>query len=155
MLKISSLISTVLGVGYAPFAPGTVGSLVGLLLGHWMRCRPWWMGGFVLCVLLVAGTWAIGNYVRSTGKQDPKEVVVDEFVGMWITLGFIPCNSWGWSLAAFGMFRVFDIAKPGPVGWIDRSLHNEYGVMGDDVVAGFLAGVTLWVAQMLLNAATG
>ena len=92
-------------------------------------------------------TWlavlAARRYLQSnTDGPDPSEIVSDEFVGMLITLAFVPWT-FGWVFAAFVLFRAFDILKPGPVGYVDRHMKNAEGVILDDVVAGLLAGGVL------------
>ena len=82
------------------------------------------------------------RYLAGHGNEDPSEVVVDELAGCLIALAFVP-RTIPWFLAAFVLFRVFDILKPGPIGLIDRRARGAWGVMGDDVVAGALAGLVL------------
>ena len=151
MTGFAKLIGTVLGVGYIRPAPGTWGSLVAL---------PWaWLvhvlGGFpLLCLGVVVafakGWWATAVMTRDSDDHDPSEIVVDELVGQWIALLPLSYAAWsmqismlvmwpGW-IAAFALFRLFDIWKPGPVGWADRR-GDALGVMLDDVIAGVLAAI--------------
>jgi phosphatidylglycerophosphatase A len=145
------LIGTVFGVGYVRPAPGTWGALVAL---------PWaWLmhviGGFPLVVIAIvvgfaAGWWAAVQIREETGHPDPSEVVIDELVGQWIAILPLSWSAWnmgldilrlwpGW-VAAFLLFRLFDIWKPGPIGWLDR--HGDArGVMLDDALAGVFAAV--------------
>lgn len=134
------------GAGFSPRAPGTVGSLAALL--------PWWfllrdlpMPAYlaVLAASFALGVWAARWVIRRTGIQDPGLVVWDEYVGMWIALAAAPAG-WAWMLVAFAAFRLFDIAKPWPVGWADRALHGGFGAMADDALAGLYA---LGVVQAL------
>ncbi len=134
------------GAGFSPRAPGTVGSLAALL--------PWWfllrelpMPAYlaVLAASFALGVWAAHWVIRRTGIQDPGLVVWDEFVGLWIALAAAPAG-WPWVVLAFVAFRVFDIAKPWPVGWADRALHGGFGAMVDDALAGLYA---LGVVQAL------
>lgn len=155
MTRLATLIGTVLGVGYMRPAPGTLGSLVAL---------PWaWLlhvlGGFpLLCLGVVVafakGWWATTVMTRGNEDHDPSEVVVDELVGQWIALLPLSYAAWSMSLnvlvmwpgwiAAFLLFRLFDIWKPGPVGWADRR-EDALGVMLDDVIAGVLAALGVMV----------
>lgn len=155
------LIGTVLGVGLVRPAPGTWGSLVAL---------PWaWAlhvaGGLpalvaATAVLFAAGWWATAKLTASGGDPDPAEVVVDEVVGQWIALLPLSYAAWsmqisilamwpGW-IAAFVFFRLFDITKPGPVGWADR-MHTPLGVMLDDVIAGLMAACGVLVLAALYH----
>ena len=155
-MKPSEMIATVAGVGNLRPAPGTWGSLAALPLfaalhllgGPWLLC----LAGIAA---FVAGLWATRILTHGTGDHDPSRVVIDEVVGQWIALLPLSFGAWhvgasvfalwpGW-VAAFVLFRAFDILKPGPVGWADRR-HDAMGVMLDDVIAGVLAalGVVLF-----------
>jgi len=134
--------STVGGAGWAPIGPGTVGALVALPIGWYLRDLSgyWWVAVPVVVTLLSLP--AVARYLAGHGNEDPSEVVVDELAGCLIALAFVP-RTIPWFLAAFVLFRVFDILKPGPIGLIDRRARGAWGVMGDDVVAGALAGLVL------------
>ncbi|WP_176249873.1 MULTISPECIES: phosphatidylglycerophosphatase A [unclassified Sulfitobacter] len=148
-MKLAKLIGTVLGVGYIRPAPGTWGSLVAL---------PWaWLlhviGGFPLLVIgilvaFAAGWWATAKMTAGSDDHDPSEIVIDEVAGQWIALLPLSYAAWsmglnilvmwpGW-IAAFALFRLFDIWKPLLVGWADRR-GDALGVMLDDVIAGVFA----------------
>ena len=92
-------------------------------------------------------------YEAHSGKKDASEVVIDELAGQWIALLVVPPD-WRWWLAAFVLFRIFDIVKPGPVRMSER-LPGGFGVMADDVVAGVLAAALLLVVQIMMTGATG
>jgi phosphatidylglycerophosphatase A len=145
------MIATFFGVGRLPAAPGTFGSLAAIPLGVGLH----WIGGFPalalgVVVACVAGWWATAAYLEQTGAKDPGEVVIDEVAGQLLALAPM---SWAfWSLetpidvmpypawiAAFLLFRAFDILKPPPVSWAERPA-GATGVMLDDLVAGALAG---------------
>lgn len=155
------LIATFFGVGNLRPAPGTWGSLAAMPAAWALHLAggPWALVAG-LGVALGLGLWATGRVMAETGKSDPSEVVIDEVVGMWIAIlplsfgaarvGADITALWpGW-VVAFGLFRLFDILKPGPIGWADRQ-HTAWGVMLDDVMAGVLAacGVLLgaWLAH--------
>ncbi|MFQ6552203.1 phosphatidylglycerophosphatase A [Aestuariibius insulae] len=149
------MIATVGGAGYLRPAPGTWGSLVALPLAALLYAitGPWG----VLIGAIVAfglGLWATGEMTKGMTDHDPSEIVIDELVGQWIAVlpilfgaaaaGAPAMALWpGW-IAAFALFRLFDIWKPGPVGWADRR-GDALGVMMDDVIAGVFAaiGVTI------------
>jgi phosphatidylglycerophosphatase A len=135
--------------GYFPVAPGTVGSAAGLLV----YLLVWWSQSSVfevalIAVLFLAGTWAGTVSERYFGGIDPGPIVLDEVVGMLITLAFIPVGPSA-ALAGFFLFRLFDVLKPFPAGRLE-SLHGGLGVMADDAMAAVYANLSLralmWVA---------
>lgn len=148
-MRFSRLVASGGGVGFVPVAPGTAGSAVALVLGTGLLALgPWVLAAGCVAVALL-GWWACAAEVEA---GDAGWIVVDEVAGQWIALlglagmapslpGLLP-----WLLGAFGLFRLFDIAKPGPVGWVDRR-HDALGVMGDDVVAGVMAAAVLLAAR--------
>lgn len=143
------LLATFFGAGLLPGAPGTWGSLAALPAGWALHLAggAWaLMAGIVLATGI--GWWATVQVMAATDDPDPSEVVIDEVAGQWIALlplsalaggGGVP---WLGLALAFGLFRLFDILKPGPVGWADR-LHTPWGVMLDDLIAGALAAILL------------
>lgn len=142
MTRVAVFIATVGYAGYFPVAPGTIGSLAGLLA----YLLVWWSGSVAvevgLIVLLFAvGVWAGTTAERFFGGIDPGPVVVDEVVGMLITLAFIPVGVSG-ALIGFVLFRIFDVLKPYPAGRFER-LHGGLGVMADDAMAAVYANITL------------
>ena len=142
MTRLAVFIATVGYSGYFPVAPGTVGSLAGLvayLLVWWSRSMALEIGLIVL--LFAAGVWAGTIAERYFGGIDPGPIVIDEVVGMLITLAFIPVGLSG-ALIGFVLFRVFDVVKPYPARRLER-LHGGLGVMADDAMAAIYANVTL------------
>jgi phosphatidylglycerophosphatase A len=134
-----------LGTGRAPFAPGTVASAAAVLSGAvLMLVSPWLLAA--AAVLATAGGYAAIKRAHVDG--DPGWVVIDEFAGQWIALLALPKATGLGLLLAFLLFRVFDITKPGPVGWADR-LHGAFGIMADDVIAGLLAAMLLSAVSYL------
>lgn len=151
MTRLAHLIGTVFGVGYLRPAPGTWGSLVALPWGWLVHV----IGGFPLLLLgvvaaFVKGVWATKVMTDGSDDHDPSEIVVDELVGQWIAILPLSYSAWMMDLnilrlwpgcvAAFLLFRLFDIWKPGPVGWADRR-GDAMGVMLDDVIAGIFAAL--------------
>jgi phosphatidylglycerophosphatase A len=151
MNGLAQIVSTVAGTGYLRPAPGTWGSLVALPMAWGLHM----IGGFpVLLIASIAvffvGWWATTVTTRGQADHDPSEIVIDEVAGQWIALlpvsygasrmGVDITALWpGW-IAAFVMFRLFDIIKPGPIGWADRR-NDAVGVMLDDVIAGAFAAL--------------
>jgi phosphatidylglycerophosphatase A len=131
-----------LGVGKIPKAPGTWGSLLALLTWWAIIPKHW---GIQLVTLLVAcflGWMATHYYEKFHDKHDPKEVVIDELVGLWMVLlvmGLWISPGWIDGTFAFLLFRFFDIWKPFPVGWVDRKVPGAFGTLLDDGVAALWA----------------
>ena len=149
MDRLLMFIATGAGSGYLPKAPGTWGTLVGLLL--------WWpLAGLSLAaylaavaVLFLVGVASAGAAEKILARGDPGVVVIDEIVGVLIALAAVPLHPAA-ALAGFALFRLFDIAKPFPVGWVDRHLHGGLGIMLDDVAAGLYALLVLHLGLWLL-----
>ncbi|MBV2360678.1 phosphatidylglycerophosphatase A [Thalassococcus sp. CAU 1522] len=150
-MTLSALVATFFYSGHLRPAPGTWGSLAALPAA-WLVAE--WAGFFGLlfigAILFFLGLWATRKETAGKADHDPSEIVIDEVVGQWIALAPVIYGAnmmqadllalWpGW-IAAFLLFRLFDIWKPGPVGWAD-SLGGPLGVMLDDVIAGFFAAV--------------
>ena len=151
MTRLAVFVATVAYCGYFPIAPGTVGSAAGLVF----YTLVWWTGSPVveaglILVLGAAGVWAGTAAERFFGGIDPGPIVIDEVVGMLITLAFIPVG-WSAALAGFVLFRIFDVIKPYPAGQFER-LHGGLGVMADDVMAAVYANVSLRLVMWLLPA---
>lgn len=146
-------LATVGRAGDSPVAPGTLGALAALPLAWLLASAPPPVAVAVVAALAVASIWIVERYLRTlpAGVQlDPSEVVLDEFVGVLVALAFVPWEA-PWVLAAFVLFRVADIVKPWPIGLIDRRVHGGLGVMGDDLVAGLLAGLALLAVRVGLT----
>jgi phosphatidylglycerophosphatase A len=138
--RLGLLVATFLGVGYAPVAPGTFGSAAGLVLWAVLPSSPL-VQGLTIVGLFVAGSWSGTIAERHFGRTDPGQVVVDEVMGMLITLWMIPVG-WPGALAGFLLFRVADIVKPWPANRLER-LHGGIGVMADDGMAAVYANLVL------------
>lgn len=134
-----------LGSGLAPVAPGTAGSALGLLLFIPALYAPFPVQVIIIVIGFVLGVWVSGRVAKHMEVKDPGGIVWDEFVGMWITLLWLPSEIW--LLPAFLLFRLFDIWKPWPVRVADEKLAGGLGIMLDDVFAGFYA----LVAVQILN----
>lgn len=134
-----------LGSGLAPVAPGTAGSALGLLLFIPALYAPFTVQVIIIVIGFVLGVWVSDRVAKHMQVKDPGGIVWDEFVGMWITLLWLPSEIW--LLPAFLLFRLFDIWKPWPVRVADEKLAGGLGIMLDDVFAGFYA----LVAVQILN----
>jgi phosphatidylglycerophosphatase A len=144
------LVATLCGTGLLRPGPGTWGSAVAVFAGWALM---WWGGWPLLLAATVLitplGIWAAGRVERRSGAHDHGFIVIDEVAGQWLALlpaGLDPFNA----LIAFVLFRLLDIIKPGPIGWLDRRVPGGWGVMVDDLLAGLLAAMLLcagrWVA---------
>ncbi len=136
-------------IGHLRPAPGTIGSLVALGTGYLIASFS--LGVLVagILVLSIMGIFAAERYGQSTGKKDASEVIIDEVAGQWIPLVIIPLEI-EWYIAAFLLFRFFDISKIGPVGHAER-FAGGVGVMADDLVAGILAALVLWLGAIAMG----
>jgi phosphatidylglycerophosphatase A len=143
---IALAVATALGVGYAPVAPGTFGSAVGLLL-WWVLPRSLLVQAAAIVVSLVAGSWSAGVAERHFGRSDPGQVVIDEVMGMLVTM-FGVTAGWTGALAGFLLFRAADIVKPFPANRLER-LPGGLGVMADDLMAAVYANLALRVVLAL------
>lgn len=150
---MSRLCATFFYVGLLRPAPGTWGSLAAVLVawGVTLITNALWLIP-ATALLFGVGWWATARETLGAQDHDPSEIVIDEVVGQWLALmpvivGMSAAQAafldlWPGVLVAFVLFRVFDILKPGPVGWADRQ-HTPLGVMLDDVIAGLLAAVVV------------
>lgn len=154
-------LATVFGVGYAPLAPGTAGSLVSVALFapfQYAVASEWVQLGyvFITVVLALAGVWSVEQALPHWGSRDPQPIVIDEVLGQWVAyLGVVlpqvvspatPAAGAGWKylLAGLILFRAFDVMKPFPIRR-SESLPGAAGVLVDDVLAGVYAAAGLWL----------
>jgi len=138
--RVGLAIATVFGVGYAPVAPGTFGSAAGLLLWWLLPASPV-VQGVTIVALFIAGSWSGNIAEHHFGRTDPGQVVIDEVMGMLITLFLNPVG-WIGAFAGFLLFRVFDVIKPYPANRLEQ-LHGGVGVMADDGMAAIYANLVL------------
>lgn len=148
MSKIIYLFATGFGVGYLPKIPGTFGSILGVILFILLTSVSFQVKVVVLLFMFFLGAMAAAKIENYSGKKDNQIIVIDELVGMWVTLLFAP-EGVEWVLASLILFRIMDIAKPYPIRKLE-SLKNGYGVMSDDILAGVFAGIILLIANRLI-----
>jgi phosphatidylglycerophosphatase A len=142
-MRAARLIASGFGAGFLPRAPGTWGSLVALAVGAGLMLASPLALPLAVLAATFGGIWAI----RAAGVAgDPGWVVVDEFAGQFAALLGLAAPTGRGLLAAFLLFRLLDIAKPGPVGWADRQ-PGAVGIMADDVIAGAIVGGILWAIR--------
>ena len=162
MRWLAKWIATAGGVGYTPIAPGTAGSLVGLLLGWFWP----WPEVSLANLVAIGGATCLGALVSTVTEQDlqrhdPPCVVIDEVVGMWAIMVLRPFATIQTDIAAeqllhvfviliaFLLFRLFDITKPPPLKWLAR-LPRGWGIMADDLGASFYTGLALWTVWLIV-----
>jgi phosphatidylglycerophosphatase A len=147
-VALAEVLSTWFFCGYAPKAPGTAGSLAALAIG-WLLHTYAGVGGWWFlapaAILFGPAVWAGGVTARARGLKDPRIVVVDEVIGQWVALAGTATLNWKSGLAAFVLFRLFDIWKPFPVRRLE-DLPEGWGINLDDVMAGAYAALVLWAA---------
>jgi phosphatidylglycerophosphatase A len=144
-------LATAFGVGYVPMAPGTFGSLVGLVLWTVLPASPA-MQVVAIAVVFVVGSWSAGVAERHFARTDPSHVVIDEVLGILMTLFLNPVR-WPGAILGFLLFRVADVIKPFPANRLER-LPGGLGVMADDAMAAIYANLALrfciWSSSHLL-----
>ncbi len=137
------------GSGLSPRAPGTAGSVVGLLLYLLLQQLPLIAYLASLVVVIIAGIWICDVAAKSLGVHDHPAIVWDEIAGVLLTLVYTPAG-WVWILLGFLLFRVFDVLKPWPICLADRRVHGGFGIMLDDLIAGIFSLICLQLIYYLL-----
>ncbi|HET9566983.1 MAG TPA: phosphatidylglycerophosphatase A [Vicinamibacterales bacterium] len=150
-MRLGLFIATCGYLGYVPVAPGTFGSAAGLVVFAAVR----WSGSpalelAVIILLFAVGVWSANAAERHFGGVDPAPVILDEVVGMLITLAFLPVNITG-AIVGFLLFRLFDVVKPWPANRLE-ALHGGLGVMADDAMAGVYGNVAMRLLVVALPA---
>ena len=145
--KIRKIFLTLFYSGLSPKAPGTVGTIVALVLGmivlEFLTPITLLLGAVLITLIAIK---QIDIYEKEVGEHDSKEIVIDELAGMWIAMYIagVTADSYLLAFLAFIFFRFFDIVKPSIIGTIDKKVDGGMGVMGDDVLAGFAGGLCAW-----------
>ncbi len=147
------LIACGFGSGLAPRAPGTAGTLVGVLIYLALRPLPLYPYLAITALSIIVGVWLCGVTARRLETHDHPAIVWDEIAGYLVTMCAAPAG-WIWPVIGFVAFRVFDILKPWPISLLDRRVPGGLGIMLDDVLAGALAWLVVQgAAQWLQNGA--
>jgi phosphatidylglycerophosphatase A len=152
--QLARIIATWFYCGYFPKGPGTAGSIGALLVAWPVAIYTNW-NPLIIAAMAIIGLlpaiWASDRMARDTGSKDPQTVVVDEVIGQWIALAAVPdLQDWRYWLAAFILFRLFDIWKPWPVRSLEK-LPGGTGIVMDDVGAGIYAALVLLIAGWLIR----
>jgi len=150
------VISTGLGAGLVPIAPGTAGAFVALIMWYiaYLHLTLFVLTIVTMIAILVTtiiGVWT-SNVMERYWGEDPRAVVIDEYVGTWIPLLVAPCgdNTWWMAFLGFAFFRIIDIFKPLGCRWVDQNVKGGWGVMLDDVLAGFYALVIILIIKFFM-----
>ena len=160
-MNINRLFLTFFGSGLSPWAPGTTGSLVALVVGiAILQFFPTQTLFMLTLAIAIIGIFEINKYEKEAGTHDDKSIVIDEVAGMWLALMIAISTAKSMSyayahevaiVASFAAFRLFDIWKPSTIGTIDRRVTGGLGVMGDDILAGIAGGFLSVIILMGLD----
>ena len=134
------------GSGLSPFAPGTMGTLVAVPFIFALRSLSEPVFWIALILLFAVGVYLCGHVSRKLGVHDHGGIVWDEMLGYWLSAALVPLQ-WPWLLAAFLLFRFFDILKPWPIRQLDKKVSGGFGIMIDDVVAALFTLIILAIVQ--------
>lgn len=149
MTELARMIATWFYAGYTPKAPGTAGSLAATAIALVLASSLSWTPREIAllgALLFPIGVWAAGVVAKETKLEDPQIVVADEVVGQWISFAGITSRvTWATALAAFVLFRIFDMWKPWPTRRLEK-LHGGWGIVADDVMAGLYAALVMFAA---------
>lgn len=147
MRRLAIAVASAAGIGYAPWASGTVASAAALLPFFLLRDRPW-LYALVLLGLLALGVWSSTEAERALREKDSHKIVIDEVAGMLLAAAYLP-HDLVYPLAAFFLFRLLDVWKPGVIRRV-QSWSGGWGIMADDVLAGVTTNLVLQVASLFL-----
>lgn len=145
---IALAIATFGGVGFVPRAPGTAASVVAALIFWFIAGTAPGVRILLIIGLFFIGVWSGEAVERQSEMRDPGYVVIDEVVGMWITLLVVTHTFWGF-LFGFSLFRIFDIVKPAPVNQL-QNVRGGWGIMLDDVAAAIYAAIIFQIGMLIL-----
>ncbi|MEA3545674.1 MAG: phosphatidylglycerophosphatase A [Thermodesulfobacteriota bacterium] len=140
--KLVLFLSSNGGLGYAPVASGTFGTLAGIPTFYYLSRFSWPLQLLTLITILFLSFWICDVAGKYYNEADDGRIVIDELIGYLITVAFLPF-SWPVAILGFFWFRIFDIVKPPPANWFDREMKNGLGVTLDDVIAGIYGAIAL------------
>lgn len=144
------LMSLGIGSGLSPKAPGTAGTVMAVAL-YYFLLKDLGAANYIAIVVALSGlgVYLCGRTAAELGVHDHPAIVWDEFIGFWLCAFMLP-QGWSWLLAAFILFRIFDIIKPWPISWLDKRMKGGFGIMIDDIVAGLFAWLVLQLAAWMV-----
>ena len=148
MFNLSKFFVTIFYIGYSKFAPGTLGSIISILIIYIIDINFNKLAFFLIFIfILIFSIFFIKIYTKNNSKHDPKEIVIDEFIGIYFIFLFIDklqvFNNIFTIICIFILFRFFDIFKPFPINIIDQKIKNSFGVIIDDLLAGIYTVITI------------
>ena len=138
------------GAGLAPYAPGTFGSIVGVVAAWWLLDLPLIARVAVVLAVIALGVWICGESARRLGKHDDQRIVLDEISGVLLTSLVVVDKTLFALTLVFVFFRIFDIWKPWPIRDVDHSLHGGLGIMLDDLISALYAAACVATIRVLL-----
>jgi phosphatidylglycerophosphatase A len=143
--SLSKHIATLGFIGYFPYAPGTFGTLFALFIYIALK-PPLQVHFFIIITGIFAGIYASSHAEKALNEKDSKKIVIDEFMGFFVAVFYLP-QKFGFIIAAFLLFRFFDIIKPFPISKLERTLSKGFGIVADDILAGIYTNVLiqLWI----------
>lgn len=147
--RFALIASTWFGTGLAPIMPGTIGSLAAFPMVAVLAYLGELYTIIALVVVIPLSIWAAGEGGRLLNKHDPSLVVIDEVAGLLLTFFFIPFSAPA-LIGGFIFFRIFDILKPFPIGWIDKNMKHGFGIVFDDLLAGIYANICVRFMLLLM-----
>ena len=147
--KATLAFATLGGLGYAPVAPGTVGTL-GAVVIHYFLLASLPLLSYILLWLIIfeLGCYLSHQIMKWRGEDDPQVIVIDEALGYWVAMFAVPATPL-YILAGFLLFRFFDIIKPWPANYFDKKVRNGFGIVMDDVIAGIFTNLILQLIKIL------
>ena len=137
------------GSGLFPKAPGTAGTLLGILA--WIFLVKLSLVTYIIIIVIaaLAVIYFCGKTARDLNVHDHSGIVWDEIVGIWLAMILVPVT-WGWILVSFLLFRFLDILKPWPISWIDKNISGGIGIMADDLLAGGFTAIVLYLTMKIM-----
>ena len=155
MFNLSKIFVTFFYIGYSKYAPGTVGTFFSFFLLFFLNLlihKIFFYLIFIICLLL--SIYFITCYIKITNKNDPSEIIIDEFLGVFIIFFFVDYikefNIYILLILSFIFFRFFDILKPFPINWIDKKFNNAFGIICDDMVSGIYTILIILIINGLI-----
>ena len=146
----SDLFCTIFKIGNLKYMPGTIGSIIGIVAGIFLKNTiPIIYYVLIILLIFLIAIITINIYQTKVGKEDRSEIIIDEFIGQQIPIFFIELNILN-IVMCFMLFRFFDILKIFPTSYIDRNFKTSYGIIADDVVAGFQALGAIYLIKLFI-----
>ena len=155
MFKISKIFVTIFYLGYSKIIPGTIGSFISFIIIYLAYISLNKIYLYILFIIFfILSLFLINFYQKTIKKIDSSEIIIDEFLGVFIIFLFFDyysnINIYFFFFIGFLLFRFFDIYKPFPINWIDKKIKNSFGVIFDDIVAGIYSSFCLIIINEII-----